>query len=200
MASTYQIKDEIMKSITSVCLDGFDGNASPLGLLERAWGNDGFPMHCPEHHYLMPAVLLTVYRRLKNDNRSLLEENLKTAEERSRNVLPGFCGWYGACGAAVGSGIFLSLLTDTSPYSAETWGKVNLLTSECLRDIAEIGGPRCCKRVCFTALKTTASFMKTYFDLDIGELPKISCVYHSRNAECRKTLCPYYAEEDGESQ
>ena len=197
MASAYQIKDEIMNSITNICLAGFDEKVSPLTLFEQVWENETFPMHCPEHHYLMPAVLLTVYRRLKNDDKALLEKTLKTAEERAHNVLPGFCGWYGACGAAVGSGIFLSLLTDTSPYSADTWGKVNLLTSECLRDIAQIGGPRCCKRVCFTALKTTAAFMKTHFSLDIGEFPDIRCTYHNRNAECRRTSCPYYR-EDGE--
>lgn len=149
-------------------------------------------MHCPEHHYLVPAVLLSVYRRIKKDNKALLEKDLITAKERAKNLLGGFCGWYGACGAAVGSGIFLSLLTDTSPYSTTTWGLVNQLTSQCLKDIAQIGGPRCCKRVCFTSVVSTTKFMKGHFGLDIGELPEIKCMYHERNAECKKDACPYY--------
>jgi hypothetical protein len=195
----YQIKDEVIADITRVALDGFDTGVSPLRMLEQAWGNEAFPMHCPEHHYMMPAVLLSAARRVKGDCRELLERDLSAAAERARNVLPGFCGWYGACGAAVGSGIFLSLLTDTSPYSEETWGKVNQLTSECLRDIATLGGPRCCKRVCFTALGTTAAFMRTHFGLDIGGWPKIRCAYHSRNAECKGVQCPYHREESGEA-
>lgn len=188
----YQINEKLYKDIMGICLEGFDSGASALELMQHAWASPDFPMHCPEHHFLVPAVLLTAYRRLKNDPKSRLEDDLATAEERAKNLLAGFCGWYGACGAAVGSGVFLSLLTDTSPYSTDTWALVIRLTSECLRDIAATGGPRCCKRVCLTTLKTTAAFMRDNMQLDIGELPQINCNYHQRNAECKKTACPYY--------
>lgn len=192
----YQIKDEVYESISAVCLKGFDDGVSPLVLLDRAWDNPDFPMHCPEHHYLMAAVLLTTYRRLRGEGKDQLRIDLQEAAQRSRNVLAGFCGWYGTCGAAVGSGIFLSILTQTTPYTAKTWGTVNLLTAECLRDIALLGGPRCCKRVSFTALVTTAAFMKERFGLNIGEFPRIKCTYHSRNAECKGASCPYYGAEE----
>lgn len=149
-------------------------------------------MHCPEHHYLVPAVLLTTYCRLKNDGKAKLREELNLAGDRAKNLLAGFCGWYGACGAAVGSGMFLSVVTGTSPYSTDTWALVNRLSSDCLYNIAEIGGPRCCKRVCFTAVSTSITFMKQHFDLDLGQTTPIRCTYHQRNAECKKTACPYY--------
>lgn len=188
----YIIKDEIYDEITQVCIDGYNSKASPLELMEKAWEIIGFPMHCPEHHYLVPAVLLAVYRRLKNDGIDTLEIELEIAKERAKNLLPGFCGWYGACGAAVGSGIFLSILTDTSPYSGETWGQANLLTSKCLKSIAVLGGPRCCKRVSYTAVLTTTQFMNEHFALDIGSIAKPKCRFCSRNMECIKTSCPYY--------
>ena len=190
---SYQLNKKLYEYIRNICLIGFDNGSTPLQLFQDAWENADFQMHCPEHHYLVPAVLLTVYRGLKNDDKALLENDLKIAEERAKNLLAGFCGWYGACGAAVGSGVFLSLLTDTSPYSTETWALANKLTSECLSDIAALGGPRCCKRVCFSTLITTAKFMKDNMNLDIGELPEIKCTYNERNSECKKESCPYYS-------
>lgn len=187
-----QINEELYQYITDTCLESYDAPSSPLQLLEKIWKNPDFPMHCPEHHYLVPAVLLTTYCRLKNDGKAKLREELNLAGDRAKNLLAGFCGWYGACGAAVGSGMFLSVVTGTSPYSTDTWALVNRLSSDCLYNIAEIGGPRCCKRVCFTAVSTSITFMKQHFDLDLGQTTPIRCTYHQRNAECKKTACPYY--------
>ncbi len=189
---TYAINEKLYENIKIICLNGFDNEAKPLQLMEKVWENFDFPMHCPEHHFLIPAVLLTVYRRLKNDDKEILGKDLIIAEERAKNILAGFCGWYGVCGAAVGSGIFLSLLTDTSPYSTEKWALANRLTSECLRDIAALGGPRCCKRTCFATLEATMKFMKNKMNLDLGEMPDIRCSYSENNLECRKESCPYY--------
>ena len=161
--------------------------------MEKAWEYANFPMHCPQHHYLVPAVLLTVCCRLYKSGISRLEKDLETAKERAKNLLPGFCGWYGACGAAIGSGVFLSLLTDTSPYSTKTWGQTNLLTAKCLKSISELGGPRCCKRVCYTSVLTTTRFMKAQFGIKLGSLQKVTCSYSSQNEQCLKTSCPYFS-------
>lgn len=57
--TTYQIKEEIYADIREICLRGFDAHATPWQLMNRAWENADFLMHCPEYHYLIPAVLLT---------------------------------------------------------------------------------------------------------------------------------------------
>jgi hypothetical protein len=70
------IPDErLYEDIQTICLKSFDREAEPdpFGLLREVWENIDFPMHCPEHHYLVPAVLLTVYRRLKKDGGSSLK-------------------------------------------------------------------------------------------------------------------------------
>ncbi len=198
----YEPNEKIYADIKRICLKSFKRKSKPqpVALMQEIWESTDFPMHCPEHHYLIPAVLLTVYRRLKKDSREQLKEDLDRALERSRNVLAGFCGWYGSCGAAVGSGIFLSILTDTNPYSTDTWGTVNRITSECLAGIAALGGPRCCKRVCFATVGVVAGFMKENMRLDIGKLPAITCSFHEKNAECKRMLCPYHPEGEGEEQ
>lgn len=195
----YTPNDEIYAAITAECLRAFDAEAfvPPFALLERIWsGTPDFPMHCPEHHYLMPAVLLTTYRRLQGDDRARLEKDLGTALARARNVLGGFCGLYGACGACVGTGIFLSVFLDVAPYSKDGWDDANRITSQCLAAVADIGGPRCCKRVCYTALRTAVGYMKEHFRLDAGEAPEVVCSRHAQNRECLGGRCPYYPERE----
>lgn len=181
-----------MQQIKVICLEHYGKEVTPFGLLDILWKIPDFPMHCPEHHYLIPAILLTVYRKYKNDDIALLEEDLVKAEERARNLLPGYCGFFGACGAAVGCGIFFSLLTDTTPYSTTTWKLANGLTADCLHNIAETGGPRCCKRVSFTSLLTTIRFMKENLEMDIEIPGQVECMYHENNKECKKASCPYH--------
>ena len=135
---------------------------------------------------------MTVYRRLRKDEQDILQRDLEFAQERAKNLLAGFCGWYGACGAAVGSGVFFSLLTDTSPYSGKTWAQANLLTARCLGKIAGLGGPRCCKRVCYTSVLETARVLREQLGLEIGALPSPACSSSDRNEECIKAQCLYY--------
>jgi hypothetical protein len=73
-------------------------------------------MHGPENHFLVPAVLLAAYYNTVHQPALKMPKILK-ARQRADNVLGGFCGYYGTCGAAVGTGIFISLITDASPLS-----------------------------------------------------------------------------------
>ena len=59
----YEIKQQIYDDIKKICMDGFDTRMQPVELMEKAWEDKEFPIHCPEHHYLVPAVLLAAYRR-----------------------------------------------------------------------------------------------------------------------------------------
>lgn len=185
--------EKIYTGIREACLQAYDNKITdPFTLIYRIWDIPDFPMHCPEHHVLVPAVLLAVYRVQKGDPREVLEKDLDLADERGRNILPGFCGFHGACGAGVGSGIFLSILTDTTPLSVRTWGLSNRLTGLCLGAIGEKGGPRCCKRVSLTALEETLPFMRENLNLNIPSAASIQCSWHEDNRECLKKACSYY--------
>ncbi|HEY5731278.1 MAG TPA: DUF5714 domain-containing protein [Anaerolineales bacterium] len=151
-------------------------------------------MHGPEHHFLVPAVLLTAFYNQKGDAQQK-EKKIKVARQRADNVLGGFCGFYGACGAGVGTGIFISLVTDTTPLSAETWGLSNQMTAESLRCTGALDGPRCCKRDTFMSLKTARKFLKQKMDIMLDIPNTITCNFNEFNKECIEENCPFHAKE-----
>lgn len=150
-------------------------------------------MHGPEHHFLIPAVLISSYYNLKNQE-NLKVEKLKIARKRAKDIKGGFCGFYGNCGAAVGTGIFISIISEVNPLSKENWGLANLMTGTSLISIGKLGGPRCCKRNLFVAIKEAAKFIDKHYGLKMYDyedfLPK--CSFKSRNKECLQQECPYF--------
>ncbi|MDQ1279070.1 MAG: hypothetical protein QG670_330 [Thermoproteota archaeon] len=165
---------------------------NPLEMALILMRNPAVKMHGPEHHFLIPAVLLSSYYNTKKEY-SEKEQKIKDARQRASNVLSGFCGFYGDCGAAVGTGIFISLITNSTPLSTENWRLSNLMTSKSLYTIANHGGPRCCKRNTFLALNVAVKFLKENFDLEMKARQDIQCEFNDLNKECLKQKCPFYA-------
>jgi hypothetical protein len=162
----------------------------PLDLAVELMRHPGVAMHGPEHHFLVPAVLLTAYYNLKQQA-DLKEQKVREARQRARSVVGGSCGFHGACGSAIGVGIFVSLVTDATPMSGEEWGLCNTATAQALTRIAERGGPRCCKRNTFLALESGVEFSCAH----LGQvLPKgsVSCGFSRLNRECRGVKCEYF--------
>jgi hypothetical protein len=147
-------------------------------------------MHGPEHHFLVPAVLISAYYNALGTPEHK-EAKLKTALSRSKNVLGGFCGFYGSCGAGVGTGIFTSVVLGATPMSGKEWKLSNLATAESLKAIALSGGPRCCKRDSFKAIETSVLFVKEHLNLQL-QSSKIDCLFPSKNRECQYDDCEYF--------
>lgn len=59
---------------------------------------------------------------------------------RAQSIVGGSCGFHGACRAAIGVGIFVSLVTAATPTSGEEWRLCNTATAEALTRIAARGG------------------------------------------------------------
>ena len=171
--------------IESYCINSHE--TDPLNLAINLMRHPSIKMHGPEHHFLVPAVLLAAFYNKKG---SLDEKKKRIIEARRRaeKVLGGFCGTHGNCGAAVGTGIFLSLITNTTPLSKESWKESNLMTAKALFLIAEHGGPRCCKRNTFLALKSMSEYQGLGMDEDL------QCQFSGYNKECRKKDCLFYQE------
>ncbi len=72
-------------------------------------------MHGPEHHFLVPAVIIAACSNIRKTDNARKEADLKKTRQRAQVVPGGFCGFYGDCGAAVGTGIAVSILTDATP-------------------------------------------------------------------------------------
>lgn len=174
--------------ITNYCLNSH--STSPLEMAIDLMNHPAIKMHGPEHHYLVPAVLITSFAN-KNNNSENLEKLLNEAKNRAKNVLGGFCGFYGACGAGVGCGIYASIILNSTPMSKEQWGLSNLITSKALENISKFGGPRCCKRDTFTAIETAIQFTKEHFNTDLNTYSDLKCAFSHLNKECLKNKCKY---------
>jgi len=148
-------------------------------------------MHGPEHHFLVPAVLLTSYYNEIGDYERK-EEGLRKARERAEKVPGGFCGFQGCCGAGVGTGIFFSVMTGATPYSVGEWEMANAMTSKALGSIASFGGPRCCKRTSFLAILEAAANLKAVYGVSLPVDENIRCEFNALNKECKGDACPFH--------
>jgi len=179
---------EAVDFIENTCIRS--DSVSPIELAIKIMKHPSVKMHGPEHHFLVPAVLLTaVYNKI--DSKDLKKEALKKARNRSQNISGGFCGYYGTCGAGIGIGIFVSVFTDATPVSKKEWKLANTATGITLLKIAERGGPRCCKRNTFTVLEEGIKFIKSKFKIELKK-EKTICEFYAMNRECLKSDCPYY--------
>jgi len=164
----------------------------PLKLAVKIMKNPKVKMHGPEHHFLVPAVLITVYYNKKRKY-DIKKEKIKEARRRAEKILGGFCGTHGVCGAAVGTGIFVSIITGSTPLSKKEWKLSNQITAKSLEKIAKLGGPRCCKRNTLLAIIGAVSFVKQKVDVEIPIDTNIICQFKDLNKECIKDKCPFYS-------
>lgn len=162
---------------------------NPIALLQKLMEDPYIYMHGPEHHVMVGAVLLTAYHNCGGEID--LDEALEEIRQRGGQYPGGSCGLWGACGAAVSTGMFMSILTKATPLTGKSWRMSNEMTAKALEEIAKLGGPRCCKRNSFTAVKVAAEYVRENMGI-VMELPeKILCDFSAENKQCLKKHCPY---------
>ncbi|MBE6919642.1 MAG: SAM-dependent methyltransferase [Ruminococcaceae bacterium] len=176
-----------MDAMTALCLayEGRDPMPLLLQLMDQPWCH----MHGPEHHVMVGAALLTAYRNAGGDLD--LPAALTEMLRRGRQVPGGACGFWGACGAGVSAGMFVSIATAATPLSAESWGLANTMTSRALGAIGAVGGPRCCKRDSFLAVQAAAEFCREKLGVAM-DCSTPTCPHSRRNAQCLEANCPFH--------
>ena len=146
-------------------------------------------MHGPKHHIMVGASLITAY---KNAGGNVdLEWSLSEIIRRGKQVPGGACGNWGACGAGISTGMFISIITKSNPLAGESWGLSNLMTSRALARIAETGGPRCCKRDSYNAILAAIEFVDEKFSIKMANTTKPTCSRSAMNNHCLKSKCPF---------
>ena len=135
-------------------------------------------MHGPEHHIKVSSALLTAYRNAggKIDLASALIE----MQKRGKAVPGGACGFWGAYGAGISSGMFISIITGSTPLTNDPWGLSNQMTAASQNNIGVVGGPRCCKRNSYLAITSAIDFVKEHLGIDM-EKHDIQCSHHEKN-------------------
>lgn len=162
----------------------------PIELAKVIMNTNYIHMHGPEHHILVGAVILTTYRNCGGDIN--LNDVLEEMIRRGKQVPGGVCGFWGCCGAAVSTGIAISIITGSTPLKNEEWGLSNLMTASTLNAIGKLGGPRCCKRDSFTAIKEAVYFIEKNLNVKIDISENITCNFSKLNKQCIEKRCPYY--------
>ncbi len=163
----------------------------PLFIAQSVMSHPSVHMHGPEHHYISGAALLCAYHNITGDIDLPLA--LDELIARGQAIPGGTCGYWGACGAAVSAGIYISVLTGATPYSVEPWSLCNDITARCLKALADTGGPRCCKRMTYLCIVEAAKFTAERFGVDMPLQGNFRCIFNQRNAECIQKCCPFYA-------
>lgn len=190
----FELKQEIYDELRKICMNMRvqQKEISATQMLIRLMDMQGLPMHCPYHHFIVPAALLTQAAILECKSEEELGAWLDKAEERAKTVPAGFCGECGTCGAAVGTGIFMSIYTSATPKSVESWQWANEITGNCLQKISSYPGPRCCKRTSFLAINEAVPYINDKLSLHLTVEPEQKCSYHHKNTECLEEKCPFY--------
>ncbi len=175
-----------LDSVIGVCLA--ETSKDPIAIVEKLMDMPFCHMHGPEHHVMVGSALLTAYKNAGGDVD--LRKALIEMMSRGRSVPGGACGFWGACGAGISAGMFVSIITGATPLTIDSWGLANLMTSKALGEIGSIGGPRCCKRDSFLSILAAVDFVREQFGVEMDK-PKVLCGYSFRNNQCKGKDCPF---------
>lgn len=175
-----------MDGIIGLCLA--EESKNPIAILEKMMDMPFCHMHGPEHHVMVGAALLTAYKNAGGEID--LHPALLEMMRRGKSVPGGACGFWGACGAGVSAGMFMSIISQSTPLSVEPFGYANRMTAAALERIGEVGGPRCCKRNSYLSILAAASFVNEQFHIQM-ETQETVCRRPAQNNQCIGKRCPF---------
>jgi hypothetical protein len=163
-------------------------SADPFEILEKVMSHPSIPMHGPEHHAILPAVIVAA---VKNAGYNVPENAVEKAIERGSKLPGGWCGLYGACGGGVGVGIAVSVITEATPLKGPERSLAIAATSSALAKVVD-NGPRCCKRMLRLGLEAAIDFLSKTMGITLVTDQVIKCRYIARNKECTLQQCKYF--------
>lgn len=179
------------KKIIDECANSTEKN--PIKLFFDLANRDYVRIHGPEHHILDGACVLTAYFNGGGDID--LRKSLEKMVTEGMKMPGATCGLWGVCGSVSSVGAALSIIEGTGPLTdKDSFGLHMDCTSKALMEMSKIGGPRCCKRHAFIAIKEAITYLNRRFSMNIfcGE---IRCGFSERNEQCLNSRCPFYKGE-----
>ncbi|TFG06643.1 MAG: hypothetical protein EU539_07100 [Promethearchaeota archaeon] len=165
----------------------------PFLLAEKIMKHPNFKSYGPEHHVLTPAVILTALKNndiKKPNGERITFSDIQEAIRRASKIPGGWCGFYGSCGAGMGSGVAISIFTGADPTKNKSRTLANKMTSRSLDKIAD-NLEHCCKRSVKISICETLSFLKEKFDIDLDYTNK-ECSFSNINDKCEGIKCPFF--------
>lgn len=175
-----------MDVIIGFCMS--ETSKSPVWIVKQLMEQSFCHMHGPEHHVMVGVALLTAYKNAGGDIE--LHQALIEMMNRGKSVPGGACGFWGACGAGISTGMFVSIISNSTPLTVEPFALSHLMTSKALEQIGMAGGPRCCKRDSFLSILAAIDFVQQHFQISM-EKTEIVCGYSAQNNQCIGKQCPF---------
>lgn len=175
--------------ITHLCLTSRETDM--IALMAAIRRHPKVPVHGPEHHALVPGVILATCRNL---GQAVTEETIRTGIQRGSTIAGGHCAFMGVCGAAVGAGIALSLLLEANPVKGPERKQVQTAVQRILAEIGDLEAARCCQRDVWIALRKTAELSADLLPVRLLADAELICRQQARNAECMGRDCPVLVE------
>ena len=172
--------------IIGLCMS--ETSKNPVTIIEKMMTMPFCHMHGPEHHVMVGCALLTAYKNAGGDID--LHSALIEMMNRGKSVPGGACGFWGACGAGISSGMFISIISKSTPLADEPFALSHKMTAKSLGLIGEIGGPRCCKRDSYLSILAAVDFVKDHFGVEM-EKPEVICHFSAQNNQCIGKRCPF---------
>ncbi len=160
-----------------------------ITLLELIRSHPAIPMHGPEHHAMIPGIILACY---KNSGGDIKEEAILTGINRGADIPGGVCGFWGACGAAIGAGIAVSTILAATPLTPSPRQTAQAFSAQILSVISKYRGGRCCQRETWLALTETARLSEEMLAVPMVAKGSLRCAQYLRNRECIRKQCPLW--------
>ncbi len=158
-------------------------------LLHRVRSHASVSMHGPEHHALVPGVILAACR---NAGAPVSDEQILSGIRRGSKIQGGACGYLGICGAAAGAGAAFSVLLEATPRRGPQRSQALSFTAGIMERIAGFEAARCCQRECYVALGYAAEVLPELADVTPRAEIDGSCIQADGNADCIGETCPLH--------
>lgn len=182
--------EDALDVITHHCLTSKETDM--LRLFEQIRNHPAIPVHGPEHHAMVPGIILSTYRNLGGN---ILDMNISSGISRGKTIAGGSCGFMGICGAATGIGIAFSIMLQANPVKPEQRKTVQQVTAAVLEEIARLEAARCCQRDCWIAIKKAAELSVHLLDIPLMASYTIPCNQQHLNNECFGKACPIISQQ-----
>jgi MoaA/NifB/PqqE/SkfB family radical SAM enzyme/2-polyprenyl-3-methyl-5-hydroxy-6-metoxy-1,4-benzoquinol methylase len=165
------------------------GEQDLLALLHLLRSHPALPLHGPEHHALVPGIILAAWL---NCGGSGSKQDIHTAIDRGSKIPGGVCGLWGSCGTALGVGIAFAVILEASPLTAGPRQEAQRITARVMGRLAASRAPRCCRREALTALLEASAIARENFGRELPANYHEACGQTGLNRECLGKACPYW--------
>jgi len=160
-----------------------------ITLLKLIRSHPAIPMHGPEHHAMIPGIILAAFR---NSGGEITEELINIGIDRGAQIPGGACGFWGACGAAIGAGIAVSTVLAATPLTPSARQTAQSFSAKILSKIAKYKGGRCCQRETWLALTETAKLSEEVLTIPLTANDTLECAQYLKNKACIRKACPLW--------